>query len=124
MSEFFRHSLLAEQGKAKLDLAVIEPHGNEPPIAWWVPPQLVDRQRQFLILRAYGPIQASPREAGEEDDGITGDRNPNLRTPVLARPHVSSIPPDHYAGSLKEFLQPIGIQRVSSSAADEGMPAA
>lgn len=40
------------------------------------------------------------------------------------RPHVSSIPPDHYAGSLKEFLQPIGIQRVSSSAADEGMPAA
>jgi hypothetical protein len=86
------------------NVAVIEPDWNEPRVIWTALLQLPDGQYQFLVLIAPFASKALTGKACYESKSIVGNRAPNFRAPVLARPQVSCIPPHRDPGRFKRPL--------------------
>ena len=104
------------------DAAVIKPDRDEPRVTGAPQPQLLDRQRELLVLVALFPRRAVLRETGEEHQGVAGDRAADLRAPVLARPQLRGIAPHPDAAGLQLVLQLIDVRGIVPVVGDERVP--
>ncbi len=104
------------------NLAVIEPDRDEPGVTGTELAQLLDRERQLLVLVASLAAYAGPRKAGQEHDGIPGDRPIDLRSPVLAGTQSRVGQPDRDGGPLEHPNEPADASRVVPGTGDKRVP--
>src|SRR5215467_2722510 len=90
-------------------MAVVEPYRDQPCRSRLASAELLDRQRNLLVLVGRLPSQAVTRETDDKDECIIGNRFTDAALPVLTRPQVRSVTPHRNPSSFEHVLQAINL---------------